>query len=362
MRIAISGTRDVAPRDLPLIESYVGDILAEGPDEMLFGGARGADTVALAAACTTLEGQRPPMLTVIVPKRLKDQPVDAQEWAKECADEILELKAERLNPEAYRRRNRELISRADALVAFWDGESGGTGMTISLAREAGIPVEIVRLGESARLGAGDPDSHKPTSAFDQPWRHWLYRPTTEVQMPVITLGLYMSAVEGLDRLSQFVRATKAGTVRADETRYWASVASNVISARPELADAVAIVPVPRRIPNRPNDLAAFTAQVAVDTGKVDGTGFLVRVEEPTGGEVKARRERFPAPEHGRTMAVDPEHPLARRLAPGSKVILLDNVLTYGGTLEGARQVLARDFPGVEPIGLALLVSGDYAIG
>lgn len=361
MRIAISGIRDVAQRDLPLIESYVGEILSERPDEMLFGGAGGTDTVALAAACATLEGQRPPALTVIVPKRLRDQPIEAQEWAKECADEILELKAQKLDTEAYRRRNRELVSRADALVAFWDGESTGTGMTIGLAHEAGIPVEIVPLGESARLGAIGSGPNKPIAAFDKPWPHWLYRPTSSVGMPVVTLGLYMSAIEGLDRLTQFIRATKAGTVRADETKYWADIAANVISARPELSDALAIIPVPRRIPGRPNDMADFVARVAGETGKLDGTELLFRVEEPIGGELKARRERFPAGEHGRTMAVDPDHPLSRQLPPGAKVILLDNVLTYGGTLEGARQVIERDFPTLEPVGFSVLVSGDYAI-
>jgi predicted Rossmann fold nucleotide-binding protein DprA/Smf involved in DNA uptake len=153
-RVAISGIRDVSRRDLPVIEDRIAEILSERPDQMLFGGARGTDTVALAAAYAALAGVRPPRLIVIVPKRLRDQPIEAQKCARECADEIIELQASRLSTEAYRRRNKELVSRADVLVAFWDGNSGGTGMTIALAEEAGVPVKIVPLlGQSAAFGA-----------------------------------------------------------------------------------------------------------------------------------------------------------------------------------------------------------------
>jgi hypothetical protein len=94
---------------------------------------------------------------------------------------------------------------------------------------------------------------------------------------------------------------------------------------------------------------------------LDGTDLLLRVEEPVGGETKAGRVRFPSQEHGRTIAVDPEHRMAHLMVSGTRVILLDNVLTLGGSLEGARQALVRDLPGIEPIGFAMLVSGDYAI-
>jgi hypothetical protein len=362
MRVAISGTREVSREDSPIIEDHMMEVLSERPAEILFGGARGADTIALAAACTALAGVRPPKLVVIVPKRLKDQPVEAQEWARECADEILELQLPRLDTEAYRRRNRELVARADVLVAFWDGRSGGTRMTIGLAEAAGIRVEIVPLlGASPSLGTPASGPFSPIAAFDAPWPHWLFGPTPSVGMPVVTLGSYMSAVEGLDRLSQFVRATKARTVNPSETRYWAEVAAAVISARPELRDAASIVPMPRRVPGQPNDMAEFVARISAETGKADGTGLLVRVEEPIGGKVRARRERFLAEEHARTMAVDFEHPVAYQLEPGSKVLLLDNVLAFGGTLEGARRTFARDLPGVDLMGFAALVSGDYVL-
>jgi hypothetical protein len=361
MNIAISGVRDLSPYDLPVIEGVISDIIFERPEELFFGGARGTDTVALASACATLEGLRPPKLTVIVPRRLKDQPLEAQEWARECADEIIEIKSARLDTEAYRRRNQALIRRADGLVAFWDGRSGGTGMTIDLARKAGVPVEIIEvLGLSIEMGTNS-GRNRPITTYIQPWPHCVYAPTSTVAMPVVSLGLYMPAIEGLDRLTQFVRATKAGTVGPIETKYWAGVVSNVISARPELMDAVAIIPVPRRLPYRKNDMTDLVARIAVETGKINGTDLLIRTEEPVGGEFKGGRDRFDASEHARTIAMDLERDSYNRISPGSKVILMDNVLTFGGTLEGARQALIRDLPGIEPIGFSVLVSGDYAV-
>lgn len=40
-------------------------------------------------------------------------------------------------------RNEEMLRNADALVAFWDGESPGTKHMIKIARQAGIPVRVV---------------------------------------------------------------------------------------------------------------------------------------------------------------------------------------------------------------------------
>ena len=41
-------------------------------------------------------------------------------------------------------RNRVMAANADALVAFWDGESRGTADMISVARAGGLGVRVVR--------------------------------------------------------------------------------------------------------------------------------------------------------------------------------------------------------------------------
>lgn len=41
-------------------------------------------------------------------------------------------------------RNEEMARHADALVAFWDGESRGTKNMICIASSSGIPIRIIR--------------------------------------------------------------------------------------------------------------------------------------------------------------------------------------------------------------------------
>ena len=42
-------------------------------------------------------------------------------------------------------RNVEMAENADALVAFWDGFSGGTLHMITVAKQRGLPVKVVRF-------------------------------------------------------------------------------------------------------------------------------------------------------------------------------------------------------------------------
>ena len=44
-------------------------------------------------------------------------------------------------------RNRQMAENADALIAYWDGESRGTKNMIDQARKAGAEVKIVRYPE-----------------------------------------------------------------------------------------------------------------------------------------------------------------------------------------------------------------------
>lgn len=41
------------------------------------------------------------------------------------------------------KRNKQMAEHADALIAFWDGKSKGTGHMINLAREKNIGVKVV---------------------------------------------------------------------------------------------------------------------------------------------------------------------------------------------------------------------------
>jgi predicted Rossmann fold nucleotide-binding protein DprA/Smf involved in DNA uptake len=53
------------------------------------------------------------------------------------------------DPDASKRRNQELVDAADALVAFWDGQSRGTRNTVERALESGREVHVFVPGGSA---------------------------------------------------------------------------------------------------------------------------------------------------------------------------------------------------------------------
>lgn len=43
-------------------------------------------------------------------------------------------------------RNREMLAKAEALIAIWDGSSHGTKDMIFIARKAGLPIHIHQVG------------------------------------------------------------------------------------------------------------------------------------------------------------------------------------------------------------------------
>lgn len=51
----------------------------------------------------------------------------------------------RYGKSAGHRRNREMAETADAVVAFWDGESRGTAGMIRIAQELNLPVRVIKF-------------------------------------------------------------------------------------------------------------------------------------------------------------------------------------------------------------------------
>ena len=101
----------------------------------------------------------------------------------------------------------------------------------------------------------------------------------------------------------------------------------------------------------PSDLVPLAASIANRTHKEYLRDWLVRIDEPSGGQFISERMRFSPIEHARTLrVVGDQRP--------HKAIVLDNVLTMGGTMEGAFQAIGRDAANVTIVGLAALYSPD----
>ena len=47
------------------------------------------------------------------------------------------------HPSNYARRNKKIVNYADYVIAFWDGKSKGTKMTINFAKERDVGVKII---------------------------------------------------------------------------------------------------------------------------------------------------------------------------------------------------------------------------
>ena len=112
MRVIVAGSRNCPKLD------YVRQALDKSPfymDELVSGGARGVDTFGEMIANE---------------KRIKIRRFPA-DW-------------NRFGKSAGYRRNEEMATYADALVAVWDGQSVGTKHMIDIARNHHIPVYIFK--------------------------------------------------------------------------------------------------------------------------------------------------------------------------------------------------------------------------
>ena len=108
MKLAIVGSRNLNVQN-------IGEYLPDGVTEIVSGGARGIDSTA-----ATYARQNGIPLVEFLP----DYP--------------------RYRRAAPLKRNQQIADYADALLAFWDGQSRGTLYTINLFKKQNKPVTIVR--------------------------------------------------------------------------------------------------------------------------------------------------------------------------------------------------------------------------
>lgn len=160
MIVAITGHRALTPADEALVTARVEALIYDArPSVVIFGGAVGVDTVALAAARHyrshhggTVRAHRS-QLVVIVPDTVRAQPHAAREAIRLYADEVVEMR----NPitradgwAAYHTRNREMVDRATYVLGFWTGDrASGTGVCLAYAARMGREV-WVEATEGAR--------------------------------------------------------------------------------------------------------------------------------------------------------------------------------------------------------------------
>jgi RNAse (barnase) inhibitor barstar len=120
MKLAIVGSRSFTDyerfRELLKDFSIENKELASKVDSFISGGARGTDSLAESLA-----------------KHL-DLPI-----------EIIQARWDVYGRSAGMIRNKELVSKCDYLIAFWDGKSKGTANSIELCKQLGKPYSVIRI-------------------------------------------------------------------------------------------------------------------------------------------------------------------------------------------------------------------------
>lgn len=142
---------DLTDTTVPLVRTALDELLAAHASDSLTGVsclARGADSV-FAEAVLAVGGR----LVAVIPsqdyRQVKVKPDHAELFDRlaAAATEVRVLDRATASREAYEAANQVLITRADRLVAVWDGAppsgKGGTADTVTLALDAGLPVDVV---------------------------------------------------------------------------------------------------------------------------------------------------------------------------------------------------------------------------
>ncbi|MGC0318731.1 hypothetical protein [Kitasatospora acidiphila] len=156
--VAVTGHMDLAERTAFLVRAALRELLAEqrGPLVGISCLAPGADSL-FAEAVLEAHGS----LLVVLPSRdyraAQVRAAHAQDFDRllTSAEEVVVLPFETAGREAYEAANKELVRRADLLVAVWDGSApsgngGGTADAVQDARDAGVPVRVVWPEHAAR--------------------------------------------------------------------------------------------------------------------------------------------------------------------------------------------------------------------
>ncbi|MEO3751941.1 hypothetical protein [Streptomyces sp. B6B3] len=157
--IAVTGHMDLTEPCIPLVRSALRELLAGHVDDLVGVSCVAAGADALFAEAVLEAGGR---LVVVIPSRdyraRKVGPEQAASFDRiiAAAHEVVTMPCERAGREAYEAAGKELLRRADRLVAVWDNSppsgKGGTADVVLEARDAGIPVDVVWPAGAARRG------------------------------------------------------------------------------------------------------------------------------------------------------------------------------------------------------------------
>jgi hypothetical protein len=155
--IAVTGHMDLTDDTVRLVRAALREQLAEYRGDLTGVSciAAGADSL-FAEAVLEAGGQ----LVAVIPSRhyrehkVKPEHAEMFDRLTAAATEVVVMPFDDAGRDAYEAAGKELLRRADRLVAVWDGKAsrgkGGTAATVSEARAGGLLVDVVWPRGSAR--------------------------------------------------------------------------------------------------------------------------------------------------------------------------------------------------------------------
>ncbi|MGW4720733.1 hypothetical protein [Nocardia sp. NPDC004260] len=157
VRIGVTGHMNITEATASLVYDAVRALLDEHDPRELVGVscvARGSDSV-FAQAVLDAGGR----LEVVLPSRnyrerkVKPDHAELFDELVKRATTVRVMDFDDAGREAYEAANDVVVGSVDRLVAVWDGDAGqraGTGTVVELARERGVPVDVVWPNGAAR--------------------------------------------------------------------------------------------------------------------------------------------------------------------------------------------------------------------
>jgi predicted Rossmann fold nucleotide-binding protein DprA/Smf involved in DNA uptake len=133
--LTITGSRDISDFDPePLFRTALGSFMGQ-QRIWLLGGALGIDHMAIKWLLANQE-----QVVAIVPFTIREQPVAVHETLGKV-HRCIELRYGKTK-KAYLDRNTYMVDRSIAVIAFWNGEKGGTWATVQYAMKARKQVHV----------------------------------------------------------------------------------------------------------------------------------------------------------------------------------------------------------------------------
>ena len=159
MRVGITGHSNLAPESVPIVADALRAALTDAwkPLTGVSCLARGADQV-FAHVVLELGGGLHVVLPAADYRENKVKPDNRATFENllQRAEKVRVLPFATSNRDAYAAANDTVLSDIDVLYAVWDGMppdgKGGTGDTVQLARERGVPVIVVWPDCTTRQG------------------------------------------------------------------------------------------------------------------------------------------------------------------------------------------------------------------